>query len=42
MSRSSRDDTIDYLRRWRLLDTRWGRVYLHHFIECDDAAEPLG
>ena len=32
----TRGDGEAYLMRWRLLDTRWGRVYLHRFLAADD------
>lgn len=29
-----------YLYRWTLLRTRWGKVYLHHFVGNDWALDP--
>lgn len=33
----TRDDSIDYLARWRLLRTRRFCLYLHRFLAPDDA-----
>jgi hypothetical protein len=29
-----------YLYRWTLLRTRWGKLYLHHFVGSDWARDP--
>ena len=34
---TTRDDSIDYLARWRLLRTPWFCLYLHRFLAPDDA-----
>lgn len=30
----------DYLWRWHLLTTRWGRIYLHRFMRPDEDPDP--